>query len=302
MPIWTDSLGKTILNGDAFLDAMENHWLKWASKKLCSEDKQAWKNTVEYIYNHNPNYAKFSDLDPPTTWAHVTAYKVLFSDDFFRSKRGAVAQIKFPEADLAKWEPNSSGPTTNLAFKSNKFIKQKGLGEEFRRATALAKRPWSCESAPDEPPAKKPCPKVTGLVEVAVTEPSSLTSSTRPLLCHPEDVSKVFNNVEKQLASVRQAAETNTKVHQQGIDDLRAKHRAELQEVWKYTHQTIASIRETHKKELEAVNQAHKEEIETVRKTYEGVISTLDKACLDGMTTLRNARQEVYETTKRSST
>ncbi|KAF4986864.1 hypothetical protein FDECE_15734 [Fusarium decemcellulare] len=302
MPIWVGSPGKKVLDGDAFLDAMEEHWLNWAAKKLSSEDKQAWKDTVEYIYNHNPNYKAFSDLDPPMTWAHVTAYKVLFSDDFFRSRRGAAAQIIFPEADLAKWEPNSSGPTTNLAFKSNKFIKQEGLGGEFRRATALAKRPWSREPAPNEPPAKKPCPNVTGPVEVAVAEPSSLIKSTGPLLSKPEDVSKVFNNVEKQLASVRQAAETNTKVHQQGIDDLRAKHRAELQEVWKYTHQTIASIRETHKKELEAVNQAHKEEIEAVRKTYEGVISTLDKACLDGMTTLRNARQEVYEATKRSST
>ncbi|KAJ3522021.1 hypothetical protein NM208_g13039 [Fusarium decemcellulare] len=289
MPIWTDSSGKKVLDRDAFLDAMEEHWLNWAANKLSSEEKQAWKEKVEHIYNGTTNLKAVSDLGPPNTWADITAYKVLFPDEFFRSRHGAEAQVKFPEADLANWEPNSNDSSNGSSW-----------GEQLRRATELAKRPWSCELTPSEPQAKKPCPGVAELAGVAVAEPSGLIRGTEPLISKPEDVSKIFSNLEKQLASVRHAAETNTKVHQQGIDDLRVKHRAELQEVWKYTHKTIASIRETHKKELEAVNQAHKEEVETVRKTYEGVISTLDKACLDGMTTLRNARQEVYEATKRS--
>jgi GTP1/Obg family GTP-binding protein len=114
-----------------------------------------------------------------------------------------------------------------------------------------------------------------------------------PLISKPDDVPKIFSSVEKQLASVRAAAEANTKVHQQAVDALRESHKEELKEVFKYTDDTIQSVREDHRKEIDEMKKAHEEELAKVRSNYKAAMSSLGKACLDGISTLEDARRKV---------
>ncbi|KAM0436030.1 hypothetical protein ACHAPT_002922 [Fusarium lateritium] len=285
MDLWESPRDKKTLKKDLFLDCMEKHWNNWAAEKLSPKEKQAWNQMIGRIYTNN--IKALEDLLTPSTWAEITSCKVHFPKEFFRSRKAAMAQIEFPQADLAEWEPNTNGPTTLPEFQKNIFIKQKMLGEQFRQATELSKRPWSYEPAENAgPAAKKPrkeAPDNFGLGG----------EIEGPLISKPNDVTKVFTNMEKQLASVRAAVEANTGIHQQAIDALRQSHEKELKKIWRYTDDTLKSVRESHRREIEDVKKAHEEELAKVHSTYKGAISTLNKAYLEGFSTLENARREV---------
>ncbi|KAJ4162658.1 hypothetical protein NW754_014077 [Fusarium falciforme] len=240
---------------------MEKHWLDWAAEKLSRKEKQAWVGITEIVYKGKVK--AMTDLPKPDTWAEVTTYKVLFPKEFFHSRYAAVAQIKFPQADLAKWEPNLS--------------KRAWTPEPTQSVYPLAKRPRNL-------PAKE-APVGTGLVD----------KIEGPLISKPEDVLKVFANIEQQLASVRVAAEANTKIHQQTVNELRQSHEQELKKAQKYADDAIKSVRESHRKEMEDTQKAHEEELTKVRDTYQAVISTLNNACLDGIAALEKARQKAHK-------
>ncbi|KAI8660497.1 hypothetical protein NCS57_01027200 [Fusarium keratoplasticum] len=234
MGLWEVKDDKKTLNKELFLSHMEKHWLDWAAEKLSRKEKQAWVGITEIVYKGKVK--AMADLPEPDTWA----------EEFFYSRYAAVAQIKFPQADLAKWEPNVSGPTTTHTFQLNRFIKQKRLGECFRQATELSKRAWTPEPTQSVYPlAKRPrnlpakeAPVGTGLVD----------KMEGPLISKPEDVLKVFANIEQQLASVRVAAEANTKIRQQTVNELRQSHEQELKKAQKYADDAIKSVRESHRK------------------------------------------------------
>lgn len=291
MGLWEGKDDKKTLNKELFLSHMEKHWLDWAAEKLSRKEKQAWVGITEIVYKGKVK--AMTDLPEPDTWAEVTTYKVLFPKEFFYSRYAAVAQIKFPQANLAKWEPNVSGPTTTHAFQLNRFIKQKRLGECFRQATELSKRAWTPEPTQSVYPLAKrhrnlpakEAPVGTGLVD----------KMEGPLISKPEDVLKVFANIEQQLASVRVAAEANTKIHQQTVHELRQSHEQELKKAQKYADDAIKSVRESHCKEMEDTQKAHEEELTKVRDTYQAAISTLNNACLDGIAALEKARQKAHK-------
>ncbi|KAJ3461638.1 hypothetical protein MRS44_010191 [Fusarium solani] len=291
MGLWEVKDDKKTLNKELFLSHMEKHWLDWAAEKLSRKEKQAWVGITEIVYKGKVK--AMTDLPEPNTWAEVTTYKVLFPKEFFYSRYAAVAQIKFPQADLAKWEPNVSGPTTTHAFQQSRFIKQKRLGECFRQATELSKRAWTPEPTQSVYPlAKRPrnlpvkeAPVGTGPVD----------KMEGPLISKPEDVLKVFANIEQQLASVRAAAEANTKIHQHAVDELRQSHEQELKKVQKHADDSIKSVRESHRKEMEDAQKAHEEKLTKVCDTYQAVISTLNNACLDGIAALKKARQNAHK-------
>ncbi|KAJ4324175.1 hypothetical protein N0V84_004008 [Fusarium piperis] len=288
MGLWEGKDDKKTLDKELFLDLMEEHWHDWAGEKLSRKEKQAWTGITEIVCKGKVK--TMTDLPEPNTWAEVTTYKVLFPNEFYYSRYAALAQIKFPQADLAMWEPNTSGPTTLDAFKQNRFIKQKRLGEFFRQATELSKRAWAPE--PTEivhPPAKRPRNLSANEAPVGSVPEGNAGG---PLVSRPEDVFKVLNTVEKQLASVRAAAEANTKIHQKAADELRQSYEEELKKVQKDSEDTIRSVRESHRKEMEDARKAHEEELTKVCGTYEAAISTLDKACLNGIAALENARQK----------
>ncbi|WAO92814.1 Hypothetical protein NCS54_01033500 [Fusarium falciforme] len=283
MGLWEGKDDKKTLNKELFLGHMEKHWLDWAAEKLSRKEKQAWVGITEIVYKGKVK--AMTDLPEPDTWAEVTTYKVLFPKEFFYSRYAAVAQIKFPQADLAKWEPNVSGPTTTHAFQLNRFIKQKRLGECFRQATELSKRAWTPEPTQSVYPLAKEAP--------VGTDPGGKMEG--PLISKPEDVLKVFSNIEQQLASVRAATEVNTNIHQHAVNELRQSHEQELKKVQKYADDTIKSVRESHRKEMEDAQKAHEEELIKVRDTYQAAISTLNNACLDGITALEKARQKAHK-------
>lgn len=291
MSLWEVKDDKKILNKELFLSHMEKHWLDWAAEKLSRKEKQAWIGITEAVYKGK--VAVMADLPEPDTWAEVTTYKVLFSKEFFYSRYAAVAQIKFPQADLAKWEPNVSGPTTTHAFQMNRFIKQKRLGECFRQATELSKRAWTPEPTQSVYPLAKR-PRNLPVKEAPVgTVP--VNNMEGPLISKSEDVSKIFASIEQQLASVRAAAETNTNVHQRTVDELRQSYEQEVKKVHKWAEDAIKSVREGHRKEMEDAQKAHEEELTKVRDTYQAVISTLNNACLDGIAALEKARQKAHK-------
>ncbi|KAL6359357.1 hypothetical protein LRP88_06778 [Fusarium phalaenopsidis] len=289
--LWEVKDDKKNLNKELFLSHMEKHWLDWAAEKLSRKEKQAWVGITEIVYKGKVK--AMTDLPEPDAWAEVTTYKVLFPKEFFYSRYAAVAQIKFPQADLAKWEPNVSGPTTAHAFQQNRFIKQKRLGECFRQATELSKHAWTPEPTKSVYPLAKR-PRNLPAKEVPIgTGP--VNKMEGPLISKPEDVLKVFSNIGQQLASVRAAAEANAKVHQQAVDELRQSHEQELKKVQKYADDTVKSVRESHRKEMEDAQKAHEEELTKVRDTYQAVISTLNNACLDGIAALEKARQKAHK-------
>ncbi|UPK93535.1 hypothetical protein LCI18_004470 [Fusarium solani-melongenae] len=269
---------------------MEKHWLDWAAEKLSQKEKQAWVGITEIVYKGNVK--AMTDLPEPDTWTEVTTYKVLFPKEFFYSRYAAVAQIKFPQADLAKWEPNVSGPTTTHGFQMNRFIKQKRLGECFRQATELSKRAWAPEPTQSVYPLAKRPRNLPAKEAPVGTDPGCKMKG--PLISKPEDVLKVFANIEHQLTSVRVAAEASTKIHQQTVNELRQSHEQELKKVQKYADDTIKSVRETHRKEMEDAQKAHEGELTKVRDTYQAVISTLNNACLDGVAALEKAHKKAH--------
>lgn len=287
--LWTGKDGNKSLNKDLFLDRMEKHWRDWACEKLSRAEKKAWTGITEIVYRGKVK--AMTDLPEPDTWAEVTAYKVLFpGDEFLHSRYAALAQIRFPLADLARWEPNTGGPT---AFKQNRFIKQKRLGEWLRQATELSKRAWAAESVVHPPPAKRPRNHPAAEEAPVGSVPGEeMMMMDGPLISKPEDVFKVFAMVEKQLASVRAAAEANTKIHQKAVDELRQFHGEELKKAQKHAEDEVRSTRESHRREMEDAQRAHEEELSKVCGTYEAAISTLNKACLDGIAALENARKK----------
>ncbi|EEU43029.1 uncharacterized protein NECHADRAFT_83740 [Fusarium vanettenii 77-13-4] len=291
MGLWEVKDDKKTLNKELFLGLMEQHWLDWGAEKLSRKEKQAWIGITEIVYKGKVKV--MTDLPEPDTWAEVTTYKVLFPKEFFYSRYAAVAQIKFPQADLAKWEPNVSGPTTTHAFQQNRFIKQKRLGECFRQATELSKRAWTPEPTQSVYPLAKRSRNLPA--KEAPVETGPVNQVDGPLISKPEDVSKIFGNIEQQLASVRAAAESNTKIHQHAVDELRKSHEPELKKVQKYAEDTIKSIREGHRKEMEDTKKAHEEELTKVCGTYQAAISTLNNACLDGIAALEKARQKALK-------
>ncbi|KAI8715423.1 hypothetical protein NCS52_01049900 [Fusarium sp. LHS14.1] len=290
MGLWEVKNGEETLNKELFLALMEQHWLDWAAEKLSRKEKQAWIGITEIVYKGKVK--AMTDLPEPDHWAEVTTYKVLFPKEFFRSRYAAVAQIKFPQADLAKWEPNVSGPTTTHAFQQNRFIKQKRLGESFRQATELSKRAWTPEPIEIMRPTKRPRNLPAKEAPVG-TGPANKVDG--PLISKAEDVSKIFGNIEQQLASVRAAAEANTKIHQKAMDELRQSHEQELKKVQKHADDTIKSIRESHRKKMEEAKKAHKGVLTRVCDTYQAAISTLNNACLDGIAALEKARQKALK-------
>ncbi|KAF4952019.1 hypothetical protein FSARC_12763 [Fusarium sarcochroum] len=303
MPLWfVDRFTSAkSLNKDFFLDIMEGHWNNWAAGKLSPAEIKSWKAIVKLVYTSN--IRTMTGFHNPKTWAEITVHKVLFRDEFFQSRYAALAQIKFPDANLNEWEPNKNGPTDHPSFEKNKYMRQILLGREFEQARELSKRPWSCEPE-EEHRSKRICSEAPSSTPETSVEPGSVTRGATPLISNPEDVIKVFGDLESQLASVRKAAEENTKIHQQVIEDLKSshqqdidslqkKHQDDLKKHRKYSHDTIASIRETHCKETRAAEKAHEEKLSTLRAKCEGAISTLDKAWREGKTALQRARQEI---------
>ncbi|KAJ4264924.1 hypothetical protein NW762_005167 [Fusarium torreyae] len=307
MPLWfVDQITSAkSLNKDRFLDTMEVHWNNWAAIKLSPTEIDSWKNMVKLVYTSN--IRTMTSFGDPRTWAEITVHKVLFRGEFFQSRYAALAQIKFPDANLNEWEPNKNGPTDHPSFVKNKYIRQILLSRELEQAKELAKRPWSCEL--EDHRSKRFCSEAPSSITEAAVEPGSVTRGTTPLISNPEDITKVFGGLESQLASVRKAAEENTKIHQQAIDALQKQHQKDIDRLQKehqedlkkhrkYTHDTIAFIRENHRKDTEAAKKIHEEKLSTLRATYEGAISTSDKALQEGMTALQGARLEISKLNK----
>ncbi|KAF5681096.1 hypothetical protein FHETE_127 [Fusarium heterosporum] len=54
------------------------------------------------------------DVAAPEYWAEVTTLKVLFPNEFLQSRHVAIAQNKFPNANINEWKPNENDSVFTL--------------------------------------------------------------------------------------------------------------------------------------------------------------------------------------------
>ncbi|KAK7420867.1 hypothetical protein QQZ08_010196 [Neonectria magnoliae] len=95
-------------------------WREWGWK-LNELERETWKREVKSlklipdaksVFDH-----KFSHKGESMLWTHWTFLKIMFPLEYLIGTEVAVyAQMKFPEADITLWEPNTHGPTTDWRF------------------------------------------------------------------------------------------------------------------------------------------------------------------------------------------
>ncbi|KAM0341145.1 hypothetical protein ACHAPU_010160 [Fusarium lateritium] len=278
--------GKT-LDKEKFLDRMEKPWNKWACYHLSGEETRAWKAITEMICT--TDIQTIDDMATPEYWAEITALKVLFRREFLLSRHAAVAQNKFPKADLNQWKPNEKGPTKGSTFQNNKYMLQKrhdSMNEpnSNRLQMTLAKRPWCSkigDGIDEESPRKRP--RLVNSHSLGETDPESKDNHREGFSFRSDadkfneaEYTEELNEFETQLASIRKAAEENTQISPQAIDSL------------------LHAYHDERKKERKAQD----EEISTLRTMYESVVSTFIKGSIDGMKALRIVRRDVSKRKK----
>ncbi|KAK7417543.1 hypothetical protein QQX98_004508 [Neonectria punicea] len=95
-------------------------WREWGWK-LNELERETWKREVKSlklipdaksVFDHN-----FSHKGQSMLWTHWTFLKIMFSlESLIGTEVAVYAQMKFPEADITLWEPNTHGPTTDWRF------------------------------------------------------------------------------------------------------------------------------------------------------------------------------------------
>ncbi|KAF4990662.1 hypothetical protein FGRMN_8334 [Fusarium graminum] len=284
--VWlTSSTGRN-LDEEKFLAKMRRHWNRWGSD-LSKEEICAWKDIVDMVCT--ADIQTIDDMAAPEYWAEVTALKVLFPNEFLQSRHAAIAQSKFPNANINEWKPNEHGPTTHGEFKKNKYVLQESRDSTNAKVSdmlqrTLEKRPWCSKTGDDtdeESPRKRRRLSDShshGEADVESNDPQRKDSVFTPDTDNPEEMRGAENlgDVETQLASIRKAAEESTQISPQTIDFLRYAYHVER------------------KKERKAQD----DEMSTLRNMYESVVSTFIKGSIDGMKALRIVHRDISKRKK----
>ncbi|KAM0222348.1 hypothetical protein ACHAQD_004339 [Fusarium lateritium] len=283
--MWSMTTSGRTVNKNAFLNRMEGHWNRWAQDHLSEEESRAWKNIISKICM--TNVQTIDDLAAPVYWAEVTALKVLFPDKFLTSRHAAIAQSKFPRADLNEWKPNARGPTRHPSFRLNEHVIQVNRDMADVDVTdtrqQFFKRPWpsrSDDGSEEESHTKKrrltdpdSAKEATPNARVAKEEMSPTEYETE----NPDRLSTDFDN---RLASIRNEASKTSNISPQAISGLRHAHEREL-----------TGQKKAHRKEIKAMKKAFQEESSALRAAYEGAISTFIEGSVSGMEAFQVAVQ-----------
>jgi hypothetical protein len=292
---------------------MKRTW-KRAKEGFLDAETQAYESIVERITTQN--IQEINDLPVPSSWAEITALKILFPDDFFASRHAVVAQEKFPKANIDQWKFNESGPTSARGWKENPFrflpkklIERLVKDKQVQDTTELLKRPRSSEAAgdfeEDENPSKKrrltspstvydtfedtvkdTAENTAEDVEDTVADPSTSKQATHPLPDTPgdsddsEDSNEFWSDFDHKLTPIRKAAKEGTEITPRMLNSVRKAHLKEL----KKQHPD---------KLFKKMKKQHARELRQVRARYEGVITTWLKGVASEVKVLQTTRREL---------
>ncbi|KAG8668615.1 Dephospho-CoA kinase cab5 [Fusarium poae] len=110
------------LNTRSFVHKLEGKW-KTITRGggISKAETQAYESIVEAVITHT--IRGIDDLPLPSTWAEITALKVMFKNKIFLlSRHAVVAQQLFPRANLHEWKLNTRGPTGGKYWGSNPLL------------------------------------------------------------------------------------------------------------------------------------------------------------------------------------
>ncbi|KAH7263198.1 hypothetical protein BKA59DRAFT_520180 [Fusarium tricinctum] len=268
--MWSTTTSERTLDKNVFLSRMEKHWNRWGYDYLSEEERSAWRNIISKICY--TNVQTIDDLAAPVYWAEVTALKFLFPNEFLLSHHAAIAQNKFPRADLYQWEPNKRGPTRHPSFKKNEHVIQQ-----------LFKRPRSGRSndgSEDENRAKRRRLTDSNSAKEATSKARVVKKETSPAEYETDNPDSLLTGFNERLSLIRNEASKTSNISPQAISGLRHAHEQEL-----------AGQQKAHRKEIKAMKKAFQEESSALRATYEGAISTFIEGSVSGMEALQVALQ-----------
>jgi hypothetical protein len=288
--MWSTTTSERTLDKDVFLNRMKSQWDRWACDYLSEAESRAWRQIISRICT--TNVQTIDDLAAPVYWAEVTALKVLFPDEFLLSRHAAIAQDKFPQADLTQWRPNTRGPTRHPSFRKNQHVTQVNndlAGADVTETRQrLFKRPRSRRSrsrrsdagSEDESRARKRCLTDSNSAKETTPKARVAKKEMSPAEYETENSDRLLTGFDERLALIRNEASKTSSISPQAISGLRYAHEQEL-----------AGQQKAHRKEIKAMKKAFQEESLALRAAYEGAISTFIEGSVSGMEALQEALQ-----------
>ncbi|KAJ4119955.1 Dephospho-CoA kinase cab5 [Fusarium equiseti] len=283
------------LDKDRFSHMMNKRWRRITKEVVSEAEIQAYERIVNTIKTRD--IREIGDVPLPSSWAEVTALKILFPDDFFASNHAVVAQEKFPKANIGQWNPNEQGPTTASGRKQNKHrLERANTVEAVQDDSLPLKRSRSIETVKEVEKADNPFKKRRLAspipIEDTITNPATPQQETPPhqpstelqLATEGSDDSKDSNEFwsefDEHLAPIRKAAKEGSEITPRMLNQLRNTHLMELRK-----QRTDKLIKRMAKK--------HVRELRQVRTRYEGVITTWLKGIANGVKVLQKTRHEL---------
>ncbi|CEI60286.1 unnamed protein product [Fusarium venenatum] len=79
------------------LHKLEGKWKVVTREGISETEKQAYENIIKTVTTQP--IREIDDLPIPSTWAEITALKILFKNDFLLSRHAAVAQELFARVE-----------------------------------------------------------------------------------------------------------------------------------------------------------------------------------------------------------
>lgn len=312
------------MNKKSFLQKLEAKWKRAFQRGISEVEAKAYDGLVETIFTQN--IQEINDLPLPSSWAEVTALKILFPDDFFSSRHAAVAQKRFPKANIGQWKFNDQGPTTALGWKTNKYrfpqdfpLKNVSADESFQGTAEMPKRSRPHDATKDieeeDNPLKKRRLDSPSPVEDAIADPGTPEQATPPVQSSPEGSSS--GEVDTGLSNIEHDPENsdarepdpeelgdseNSNEFWSEFDDKLASIRKAAKEGTEITPRMLNQLRKAHQMELKQQHpdklikkmmKQHARELRQVRARYEGVITTWLKGVASGVKVLQRTRQEI---------
>ncbi|CAJ0541745.1 Ff.00g082040.m01.CDS01 [Fusarium sp. VM40] len=283
--VWSTTTPERTLDKDVFLRRMKSQWDRWAHDTLSEEESRAWRNIISKICT--TNIQTIDDLAAPVYWAEVTALKVLFPNEFLQSRHAAIAQNKFPRADLNQWKPNERGPTGHPSFKKNEHVIQVNhdlagadVAETRQKRMRRSRSVRSNDGSEDESRVKRRRLTDSNSAKEVTPKARVVKKETSPAEYETENPDSLLTGFDERLSSIRNEASKTSKISPQAISGLRHAHEQEL-----------AGQQKAHRKEIKAMKKAFQEESSALRAAYEGAISTFIEGSVSGMEALQVALQ-----------
>ena len=274
---------------------MNKRWKRITKEGVSEAEMQAHERIVDVIKTQD--IREIGDVPLPSSWAEVTALKILFPDDFFASNHAVVAQEMFPRANIGQWNLNEQGPTNAVGWKQNKHrLERANTVEAVQENSVPPKRLRSSEAAEEVEEVETPFKKRRLASPIPIEDTITNTVTSQQETSHPppstelqlapqgsddsEDSNEFWSEFDEYLAPIRKAAKEGSEITPRMLTQLRNAHLMELKK-----QRTNILIKRMTKR--------HARELRQVRSRYEGVITTWLKGIANGVKVLQKTRREL---------